>query len=368
MWFEHLSERLVAMAAITVIAVVSILVTPAAINSQRNTNAPYQGAASGGGTTAPPTTPPDPDPPPPGAGDKVVWAVGDNCDDDFTSTSTSNVEGCKHVGDMIKADNTTTRFLALGDTQYEEGEAAGYTNYYNVGMGKQQIFAGSSESIWDRTIAAVGNHEYLTAGATPFYTYFGTARSGDPTKGYFMTDLGKWRVITLNSNCSQVGGCGTGNPQGVWAISALDAAMAAGDHTIVMFHHPPYTDGEGYAPGTTSGVSLWQIAYDHGADIVVAAHDHQYQRFGPLSRTGTVLSTGPYYWVCGTGGKGNNGFSTLSGTDRTLYEWGKQPDGSQKEPGALRFVLSDDGTFTYQFKTSVAGTGTVRDSGSGVSR
>lgn len=368
MWFNNVGERIIALIGATIVMVVFILANPFGMTSYPRSTAPYQGTAGGGGTTAPPDPTPDPTPPPGGAGDKVIWAAGDNCDDDVTSTQTNTTEGCKHVGDMIKADNVTARVLILGDSQYEEGEAANFNAYYNVGMGKQQIFSGTSDSIWDRTIAAVGNHEYGTSNATPYYNYFGTVRSGDPDEGYFMTDLGKWRVISLNSNCSEVGGCGTGNPQGIWAAGALAAATAAGDSTIVIYHHPPFTDGVAYAPGTTSGLALWQIAFDNGADIVLTGHDHQYQRFGPLSRTGTVSAGGPQFFVSGAGGKGNNGFSTLSGTDRTLFEWGKQADGSQREPGALRLVVKDDGTYTFQWKSAVAGVGTTRDSGSGTSR
>jgi hypothetical protein len=364
MWFNNIAERMVVLVGAVVVLVTFILANPMAMNSYRNTTAPYRGAASGGGTTAPPTIPPDPDPPPPSVGDKVVWAVGDTCDDQASAISDVQ-NGCKRVGNLIKADNTTARFLVLGDSQYEEGQTANYATYYDVGLGKQQIFAGSSDSIWDRTIAAVGNHEYLTAGAAPYYAYFGVVRSGDPNLGYFMTDLGKWRILSLNSNCSKIitspggGSCSATSAEGTWLTSQLQAATAAGDSTISIFHHPPYSDGSNYAPGTTSGLPLWQNAYDNGGDIVLCGHDHQYQRFGPLSRTGTPLSTGPQYWVSGTGGKNTTGFSTSY--DRTLSRWGDP--GSL--PGALRLVLKDDGTFTFQYKTV---DGTVRDSGSGTSR
>lgn len=367
MWFKTLTERILTIVGLTVIAVAWILANPMAYNSaNRGAASPYRGAGGGGGPVDPPDPPVDPDPPPPSSGDKVVWAVGDACDDQASAISDVQ-NGCKRVGNLIKADNTTARFLALGDTQYEEGQAANYAAYYDVGLGKQQIFTGTTDSIWDRTIAAVGNHEYLTAGAAGYYAYFGVVRSGDPNLGYFMTDLGKWRVLSLNSNCSKIitspggGSCSATSAEGTWMTSQLNAAAAAGDSTISIFHHPPYSDGANYAPGTTSGVPLWQNAYDNGGDIVLTGHDHQYQRFGPLSRTGTPQSTGPQYWVCGTGGKGNRGFSTLDGTDRTLAEWGDV--GSL--PGALRLVLKDDGTYTFQYKTV---DGTVHDSGSGVSR
>ena len=56
---------------------------------------------------------------------------------------------------------------------------------------------------------SLGNHEYHTKGATPYFKYFGAA-AGEPGKGYYSYELAGWHIISLNSDCSDIGGCGAG--------------------------------------------------------------------------------------------------------------------------------------------------------------
>ena len=95
--------------------------------------------------------------------------------------------------------------FTAGDNVYESGTASQFANCYKPSWGRHK----------GRTRPAAGNHDYNTAGATGYYNYFGAA-AGDPSKGYYSYPLGAWRVIVLNSNCSKVGGCGSGSPQEKW--------------------------------------------------------------------------------------------------------------------------------------------------------
>ena len=45
---------------------------------------------------------------------------------------------------------------------------------------------------------AVGNHEHLSGGASPYYQYFGS-RAGPSKKGYYSYNVGAWHAIVLNS-------------------------------------------------------------------------------------------------------------------------------------------------------------------------
>jgi hypothetical protein len=49
-----------------------------------------------------------------------------------------------------------------------------------------------------RTRPVAGNHEYETAGAAPYFAYFG-ARAGTAGQGWYAYDVGTWRVYSLNS-------------------------------------------------------------------------------------------------------------------------------------------------------------------------
>ena len=45
----------------------------------------------------------------------------------------------------------------------------------------------------------VGNHEYETPGAEPYFTYFG-ASAGPAGLGYYSFEIGAWHAVALNSN------------------------------------------------------------------------------------------------------------------------------------------------------------------------
>ena len=56
--------------------------------------------------------------------------------------------------------------------------------------------------------------------------------------------------------------------------------------------------------------ALWQALYDHKADVVVAGHDHNYQRFAPQTSTGGAdPANGIREFVVGTGGRSHYVFA-----------------------------------------------------------
>ena len=187
-----------------------------------------------------------------------------------------------------------TAILALGDNQYERGERAAY----------EQSFAPS----WGRAKAlirpAVGNHEYLTTGASGYFDYFGSA-AGNPSKGYYSFNVGRWHLISLNSNCGEVGGCERGSPQERW----LRADLAAHPRrcTLAYWHHPRFSSGEHGNDGDY--LAFWRALYRARADVVLNGHDHDYERFGPQTPGGVRSSTlGIREFVVGTGGKSHYAF------------------------------------------------------------
>ncbi len=60
---------------------------------------------------------------------------------------------------------------------------------------------------------------------------------------------------------------------------------------------------------------LWEAMHDMGGDLVLAGHDHHYERFARLGRSGTATASGMRQFVVGTGGKSLAGFNhVLSGS------------------------------------------------------
>jgi hypothetical protein len=233
-------------------------------------------------------------------GDPIVAAAGDiACDpsDGSFNGGTGTTNNCrqKAVSDLFVGRNFSA-VLALGDIQYEDGASSKYLQSFDPSWGRAKNIIRP----------AVGNHEYLTAGASGYYNYFGAA-AGDSRKGYYSYDIGAWHLIALNSNCSQVGGCGAGSPQEQW----LKADLAAHPTmcTLAYWHHPRFSSGQ--HGSSTSYDAFWRALYAAGAEIVLSGHDHDYERFAPQSPTGAADQNGIQQFVVGTGGKNHYQFMSI---------------------------------------------------------
>jgi hypothetical protein len=175
------------------------------------------------------------------ASDPVIAAAGDIACDPSISTfhngngsSTSCRE--KYTSNLLVGTGLTA-VLALGDTQYECGGYDAFLKSYDPSWGR----------VLSMTHPALGNHEYLTSGGTDcasgaagYFDYFGSS-AGSPGKGYYSFDIGAWHIIALNSNCSKVGGCGSGSPQYNWLKS--DLAAHSNLCTLAFWHHPLFSSG-----------------------------------------------------------------------------------------------------------------------------
>ena len=197
----------------------------------------------------------------------------------------------------------------------------------------------------------VGNHEYNTSGAAPYFAYWGAA-AGDPTKGYYSYDIGGWHAVVLNSNCSKVGGCGAGSAQEKWLKADLAASSAA--CTIAFWHHARFSSSRTSPDNLT--LALWQDLYDAGAEIAVAGHYHNYERFAPQTPAGVAdPATGIRQFVVGTGGTGLGGFKSTIMANSQVHE--------RSTYGVLKLTLHAS-SYDFQF-VPIAGQ-SFTDSGSGI--
>lgn len=178
--------------------------------------------------------------------------------------------------------------LALGDLQYEKGAPGDWGPY-----------AQSYGRLLEITRPVPGNHEYLTEDASGYYQYFGD-RAGPAGQGYYAFSVGPWRVIALNSECTDVGGCGPGSPQMEWLTAEL--AEHSQKCTLAYWHIPRFSSGQ---HGDHDAYrTLWRALTAEGVDLVLAGHDHDYERLAPLNADGQVdKSTGIRSFVVGTGGR-----------------------------------------------------------------
>jgi hypothetical protein len=262
--------------------------------------------------------------------DPVLVGAGD-----IASCSSSGDEAtAKLLGDMPAA----TIFTA-GDNVYEDGTASEFAKCYGPSWGRYKA----------RTFPTVGNHEYYTAGASGYFKYFGAA-AGDPTKGYYSYDLGQWHIISLNSMCENVGGCGANSTMVSWLKQ--DLAANPNNCTLAIFHHPVFSSGSEHG-NDPKMIPSWDALYAAGADVVINGHDHDYERFAPQTPGGVAdPERGIREFVVGTGGD-------------SLYAFlPPQPNSQVRNVntyGVLKLTLHPD-SYDWQF-VPVAGK-TFTDSGS----
>lgn len=241
-----------------------------------------------------------------------------------TLLAVGDVASCDGPHDELVADlarRLPGTIALLGDIAYPDGSAADFADCFDPAWGE----------MLGRIRPAPGNHEYQTPDAAGYFSHFGAA-AGTPGEGWYSYDLGAWHVIVLNSNCDAVGGCGDGSPQLAWleADLAASGASGAGACTLAYWHHPRVSSGR---HGADMDVDpLWRALAAAQADVVLAAHDHDYERIGPVD--------GMRSFVVGTGG-------------RSLYElaWlpGPRTELRANDSYGLLMLTLHDGSFDWRF-------------------
>jgi hypothetical protein len=209
----------------------------------------------------------------------VLVAAGD--------IASCGVSGQDEATASLIEDLPAATVAALGDNAYPNGSVEEYA-CYDASWGRFK----------SRTRPAVGGRDYATPGASGYYGYFGAA-AGDPSKGYYSYDLGAWHVVALNSNCGEIGGCGPGSAQEQWLRADLTAHPAA--CAVAYLHHPAFSSGNTHG-GTPSIRPLVRALQDHGVELLLSGHEHDYERFAPQTVEGVANAAGVRQFVVGTGG------------------------------------------------------------------
>ena len=152
--------------------------------------------------------------------------------------------------------------LLAGDLAYDSGTLDEFRRCFDPAFGRFR----------SRFWAAPGNHDYITAGALGYFSYFGE-RAGPDRTGYYALRLSGWHVLMLNSMIPM----GRSSRQFEWVRQQLDSAPAR--CTLAVWHHP--FDSSGPNGPNPMQRELWELLYNRSADLVVSAHDHLYERHAP---------------------------------------------------------------------------------------
>jgi 3',5'-cyclic AMP phosphodiesterase CpdA len=165
--------------------------------------------------------------------------------------------------------------LMLGDNLYGGETPADYKNKFQDVY--QQLLDGKV-----KFYAALGNHD---APAQRFYENFNM-----DGKEYYRFTRGNTSFYALNSNYMD-------KKQVDWLENEL--AKDTSEWKIAFCHHPPYSSGGKHGSDEQLRKVVEPIFVKHGVNVVLAGHEHFYERIKPQK--------GIFYFISGAGGKLRSG-------------------------------------------------------------
>ena len=155
--------------------------------------------------------------------------------------------------------------LLAGDLAYPSGTIQEFRNCFDPSFGRFK----------SRMRASPGNHDYVSSvSAQSYFDYFGD-RSGPNRLGYYAFKAGEWTVLMLNSNVP----IGRNSAQFAFVRNTMQQAPTR--CTMAVLHHP--FDSSGVNGPTPALRDMWELMYNLNGDVVVAGHDHVYERHAPVN-------------------------------------------------------------------------------------
>lgn len=237
----------------------------------------------------------------------------------------------RQVADLVAA-RSPEAVLTVGDNayagsvpgtgnQYAGLVGAYYCRFIAAAPGSPECPAASMATV-NAFFPAAGNHDYSDAGIEAYRATFAAARA----RTWYDVRIGEVQYFILDSQLALDDPASMAR-QRAWLQRGAQRSTAAWQ--VVLLHHPAYSSGAVH--GSTARVQ-WPFR-DWGVDLVIAGHDHLYER---ISRGGLT------YLVNGSGGA-------------ELYGFGNPVAGSVRRDaehhGAL-FLRATSRALTGEFRTA----------------
>jgi len=200
-----------------------------------------------------------------------IWVIGDS------GTANENAADVRDAY-LDNNDRPTDLWLMLGDNAYEDGtdeqyQAAVFDMY--PGLLRQTV-------LWP----TIGNHDTASIGVPdefPYLDIFTLPRGGESgglpsgTEKYYSFDYGNIHFVCLDSASSSRA---PGGPMLQWLEN--DLAATEKDWLIAFWHHPPYSFGTHNSDYEGELIEMRRhvlpILENHGVDLVLSGHSHNYER------------------------------------------------------------------------------------------
>lgn len=171
-------------------------------------------------------------------------------------------------------------FLHLGDMAYGDGTFGQFQEYFF------DVYADAMHRV--PTWPTIGNHEYRSGSGQPYLDVYylpEVALRARDQERYYSFDYGNVHFISLDSNSEQLIPIALDTRGRVtddmvdWLRD--DLASTDAPWIVAFFHHTPFSSSE-------RGIN-WQVVTtllpvleEGGVDIVLAGHDHHYERSAPI--------------------------------------------------------------------------------------
>ncbi|HEX8500539.1 MAG TPA: metallophosphoesterase [Pyrinomonadaceae bacterium] len=251
----------------------------------------------------------------------------------------------KLVESLLPPDPAAGVVFIAGDNAYFQGTRQQYEQCYGPTWGRFK----------DRTRPVPGNHEYIRDNrpqaawfARDYFDYFGEARAGRRSEGFYSYDLGGWHVVALNSELRDTASFKPFTKQLKWLKEDLTQNQRR--CTLAYWHRPLFTSGEHGFNSPTPGVeptmrAVWRALDEMGVDVVVNGHDHNYERFNPQDADGNADPNGVVEFVVGTGGTGLRELAIAPANRRNSAAF------DRLSYGVLRLTLHPD-SYEFEFHTA----------------
>ncbi|KFE67339.1 purple acid phosphatase family protein [Hyalangium minutum] len=238
-----------------------------------------------------------------------------------------SVTGVRQFRTATPATATSLTFTAMGDfgtgDETQQGVLSRLAQPGNAGellltLGDNAYSKGTEQEFQDRMftpMAAVlrqvplfpslGNHEYGTDQGQPYLdNFYLPANNSEHSERYYSFDWGPVHFVALDSSCA----IGRASPdrctleaQKRWVEQDLAASQRP--WKVVFFHHPSWSSGK-HGSELTMRNEFGPLFEQHGVDLVLTGHDHNYERTQPMwgGDVAPAGTRGITYVVVGSGG------------------------------------------------------------------
>ncbi len=281
-----------------------------------------------------------------GGGDPVAILIGAG---DIARCESDGDEITAALLDSVVAEATVpTVVFTLGDNAYERATDQKFRDCYDPTWGRHK----------EITRPVPGNHDYKNGfmwfvfggHAHPYFDYFDSfsGQAGDRGDGWYYYELGGWDVYALNSN----DGKSVKRDSRQWEWLSAELETRQGTCSIAYLHHPRFSISK---HGDNDKMrDVWALLARDGIDVLIAGHEHNYQRFDPQDLDGNPDEVGIRQFVVGTGG--TDLVPTEKETVGNFVRW------TADHHGVLKLTLYRD-RYDWEF---IVEDGSVWESGSSV--